>query len=78
MKEFPPITSNPECGDVILPWKLSKNGHLHSVDRFYHLFRSTEFMQFISPFHLLFKTVMGNREEKTNFLFIGEIPTSDN
>jgi SAM-dependent methyltransferase len=61
-----------EFGDTIIPWTLSHQPKKQIIERFYHLFRASEFHLFRRPFRKLYQGLMGNREEKTNFIFFGE------
>ncbi len=67
--DLPNITS--EIGDVIVPWTISQSKDTITVPRFYHLFRSSEFHEFISPFACILKGTLGNKKRKTNFFFFG-------
>ncbi len=62
-----------EIGDITIPWTISKKGNNIVIDRFYHLFRANEFSEFISNFNSIFRCTMGNKDERNNFFFIGNI-----
>ncbi|MHA1719333.1 MAG: methyltransferase domain-containing protein, partial [Promethearchaeota archaeon] len=69
------ISKNFELGDVMVPWKLFQNGQNLMISRFYHLFRISEFNEFIKNAHFLLPYYFGTfktKNLKKNFIFIGK------
>jgi alkylated DNA repair protein alkB family protein 8 len=75
LEQFTFASSEHEIGDVEIPWTVSRGdaGQNVKVMRFYHLFLIPEFRKLMSPFRTLQRGTLGNRDEKTNFYFIGVI-----
>ena len=75
LEQFTFASGEHEIGDVDIPWTVSGGsaGQNVKVLRFYHLFLIPEFRKLMSPFQALQHGTLGNRNEKTNFYFIGVI-----
>ena len=73
LEQFTFVAGDHEIGDVDIPWTVSQGSESENVTilRFYHLFLIPEFRKLMSPFRILQRGTLGNRNEKTNFYFIG-------
>jgi ubiquinone/menaquinone biosynthesis C-methylase UbiE len=61
-------------GDVQVPWNYYSEDSCHEKrikNRFYHLFRVSEFYKLMRSFKKLSKNALGNKKSKNNFFFFG-------